>query len=61
MNINTGAGIGVIAGVIIGATSGEWWWIGITIGIGAGMGVVLGNGGKKKQKKGEQSTDTPDD
>ena len=46
MNRNTGAGIGtavaMITGCIIGATTGQWWWLGIFLGVFSGWGWLLG-------------------
>ena len=59
MNRNTGAGIGsalaIITGSIIGATTGQWWWIPILIGpfigIFSGIGWQLGRGAEERSSE----------
>ena len=55
LNRNTGAGIGstvaIIAGSIIGATTGQWWWTGILIGPFIGIGWQLGKDAEERSSE----------
>ena len=40
-NASKWSGIGTALGIVIGATTGQWWLLGVTIAVGVSIGVSL--------------------
>ncbi|MEM6692451.1 MAG: hypothetical protein AAF664_23670 [Planctomycetota bacterium] len=47
MNAGLAIVIAIVVGSTIGAITGQWWWLGITIPIGIAIGAGVHNAGKQ--------------